>query len=138
VGVQRLVGNDGAQGVRDHDASLPFCDHGGDVLAGLGAGRGITRGQMTCDLGEADGDEQLGDPSVEAEPFRGGCHGMPQRHGQPALDGDIGQVQRLDPAAGQGLGVGVEGVQRPVRIRRCLGCELCGVQDGSVVGDGQV
>ena len=37
VGVERLVGDDGSQGVGDYDTRLPFGDRGGDMLARLGA-----------------------------------------------------------------------------------------------------
>ena len=61
IGVQRFVGDDGAQGVSDHvPAGLPFGDGGSDLIAGLGAGGGVVGGQVTGDLGEADGNEQLG------------------------------------------------------------------------------
>ena len=64
---------------------------------------------------------------------------MTQGHGQPALDGDGGQVQRLDPAAGEGVGFGIEGVQCAVGIDGCgLGGGLPGMQQRRVVGDGQV
>lgn len=50
--------------MRDHDPRLPFGDGGGHKVASLGASWGVVGGQVAGDLGEADGDEELGEPAA--------------------------------------------------------------------------